>query len=241
MIFNNLNNRNDTNGAFFRFNNKKKKDFDYSSYKGWTSLEVLKFKINRNKTFSKFFFDKFFKEKNKKIEYNFIHLNGNLNFKINNKTLKLSKKFDTLTINSLNDFDLKTSKNSTFYLIKSKNKILKKTIKKFNFLNSRNVKKRDLWGGQCISRVYEGKNTTIVLFKLKKNFKFHDNGHANEQITWVINGSMNFYCGKKHKKLNVTNGVDVGKFQKHGGIANKAMGFDVFFPKRSEKRYKEKI
>jgi hypothetical protein len=240
MISSNLNNKDNTNGAFFRFDNKKKKDFNYSSFKGWTSLEVLKFKINGNQIFSKFFFEKFFKEKNKKIEYNFIHISGNLNFKINSKTLKLSKKFDTLTFNSLNDFDLKTSKNSTFYLIKSKNKILTKKIKKFNFLNSTDVKKRDLWGGQCISRIYESSNITIVLFKLKKNFKFHDKGHANEQITWLVNGSMNFYCGKKHKKLNLVNGVDIGKYQVHGGIADKAMGFDVFYPKRLEKRYKKK-
>jgi hypothetical protein len=48
MISSNLNNKDNTNGAFFRFDNKKKKDFNYSSFKGWTSLEVLKFKINEN-------------------------------------------------------------------------------------------------------------------------------------------------------------------------------------------------
>ena len=81
---------------------------------------------------------------------------------------------------------------------------------------------------------------TIVLFKLKKNFQFHDEGHKNEQITWLIKGSMDFYRGKNIKKLKFGNGVDIGKYQPHGGISNEALGFDVFYPKRSEKRYKKK-
>ena len=51
---------------------------------------------------------------------------------------------------------------------------------------------------------------------------------------------MDFYRGKNIKKLKFGNGVDIGKYQPHGGISNEALGFDVFYPKRSEKRYKKK-
>tara|TARA_Y100000768_G_C23939179_1_gene664200 strand:+ start:303 stop:1028 length:726 start_codon:yes stop_codon:yes gene_type:complete len=240
MIFSNLKAKNNTKGRFFKFYNKKRKNFTYSSFKGWTCLEVLRFKINKNQIFPKLFFDHLFKEKNKKFEYNFLNLEGYINFEINRKKFKLTRKFDTLNFTSYNDFDLKALKNSTFYLIKSKNNKNNKKIKKINFLTSVEVKKRDLWGGNCISRVFETENMTIVLFKLKKNFKFHDKGHKNEQITWLIKGSMNFYRGQNLKRLNFGNGVDIGKYQPHGGIANEALGFDVFYPKRLEKRYKKK-
>ena len=79
---------------------------------------------------------------------------------------------------------------------------------------------------------------TIVLFKLKKNFKFYDKGHKNEQITWLIKGKMNFYI-KNKKRLLVANklSADIGPNDFHGGKSHGAVGFDVFFPKREEKKY----
>ena len=50
-------------------------------------------------------------------------------------------------------------------------------------------------------RPYEGKSITLVLFDLKKGFKFNDKGHKNEQITWLINGEMKFYAQNKTKTL----------------------------------------
>ena len=37
------------------------------------------------------------------------------------------------------------------------------------------------------------------MFDLKPGFKFHDEGHINEQITWVIKGNMDFYVSKIKK------------------------------------------
>ena len=72
-------------------------------------------------------------------------------------------------------------------------------IKIFNF--KRDVKSKNLWGGQIISRPYESKGLTFVLFDLKKGFKFEDKGHANEQITWLISGEMDFYTNNIRKNL----------------------------------------
>ena len=72
------------------------------------------------------------------------------------------------------------------------------------------------------------------MFDLKKGFKFYDKGHSNEQITWLVSGSMNFYSHKLKDKLS-KKGIDIGSFHQHGGLSNGAIGFDAFFPKRSEK------
>ena len=79
------------------------------------------------------------------------------------------------------------------------------------------------------------------MFDLKPGFKFKDRGHSNEQITWVIEGEMNFYANKIEKKLNQFNGVDIGENDEHGGISNGAIGFDAFYPKREEKKYNENL
>ena len=79
---------------------------------------------------------------------------------------------------------------------------------------------------------------TVVLFKLKKGFEFHDKGHHNEQITWLIKGKMRFYV--KNSFFNLVKNkksVDIGPFHPHGGTSLGAIGFDAFLPKRSEKRY----
>ncbi|MDB9774013.1 hypothetical protein OAB21_00085 [Candidatus Pelagibacter sp.] len=100
---------------------------------------------------------------------------------------------------------------------------------------------RTFGGGQCISRVYAGENLNLVMFDLKPGFKFNDKGHANEQITWVIKGEMNFYSNKVEKKLNQFNAVDIGENHEHGGISNGAIGFDAFYPKRKEEKYNKII
>ena len=94
------------------------------------------------------------------------------------------------------------------------------------------------WGGKIISRVFNGYGMTIVLFKLKRGFKFHDKGHKNEQITWLIKGKMKFYVNNKNVSLEANKtSVDIGPYDFHGGISMGAIGFDAFSPKRSEKRY----
>ena len=60
-------------------------------------------------------------------------------------------------------------------------------------------------------------------------------GHANEQITWLINGSMNFYCNRINQELTDLTGVDIGPNHRHGGVSNGAVGFDAFFQKENGK------
>ena len=43
---------------------------------------------------------------------------------------------------------------------------------------------------------------------------------------------------KKKKLLKVDEGTSIGKNHFHGGISNGAIGFDAFFPKRDETKYK---
>ena len=107
----------------------------------------------------------------------------------------------------------------------------------FNF--KKDLKAKYLWGGQCISRPFEAQGLTLVLFDLKPGFKFEDKGHANEQITWLTMGSMDFYANGNHKTLTPGVGVDIGPNHIHGGISNGALGFDAFFPKREEVKYKK--
>ena len=109
----------------------------------------------------------------------------------------------------------------------------------FNF--KKDIKAIDIWGGQCISRPFSGIDLNVVMFDLKKGFKFDDKGHSNEQITWLISGSMNFYSGHLKDKLTKQKGIDIGSFHKHGGVSNGAIGFDAFFPKRVEKKYKHRV
>ena len=95
-----------------------------------------------------------------------------------------------------------------------------------------------MWGGKIISRPYEGKKLNLVLFEIKKGFTFQDQGHYNEQLTWLVDGSMNFYVKDLKKTLSSNEGVDIGPYDLHGGVSDSAIGFDAFFPKREEKKYK---
>ena len=146
---------------------------------------------------------------------------------------------DALNIfSNFKDLKLTVHSNSELYLICCFNadKISKKAIL-FNF--KKDIKPKNLWGGRCISRVYYGNKLNVVMFDLKKGFKFHDNGHKNEQITWLINGEMMFYANTKKKLLKTDEGISIWKNHAHGGLSNGAIGFDAFFPKRRENRYKK--
>ena len=163
--------------------------------------------------------------------------------KLNNQNFELNNKLDVLNFYSSTTKDkieIHFKENSKFFLISPQNsKKCFKEPKQFNFL--KNIKTVDLWGGQCISRPYESENFTLVLFDLKKGFEFRDEGHANEQITWLIDGKMSFYADKEKKILNTSEGIDIGENHVHGGISDGALGFDVFYPKRDEKRYRKNI
>ena len=49
---------------------------------------------------------------------------------------------------------------------------------------------------------------------------------------------MDFYVKNLKKKLCSGLGVDIAGYDVHGGISNGAIGFDAFYPKREEEKYK---
>ena len=147
------------------------------------------------------------------------------------------KKNDAVDFANEQNYSFKSMKDTSIFMISSKNsKELSNKSNAFNF--DKDIEKKDLWGGQIISRPYEGKELTLVLFELKDGFKFNDKGHPNQQITWLIDGEMSFYSDNKEQLLNTDIGVSIGPNHSHGGISKGAMGFDAFFPKRVEEKYK---
>ena len=82
---------------------------------------------------------------------------------------------------------------------------------------------------------FSRKNLNLVLFDLKEGFEFRDEGHANEQITWLIGGKMDFYCNGDLKESLLKKGVDVGALSVHGGFSRGALGFDAFFQREIKK------
>ena len=218
---------------FFKFKRKNISDV----FKGWNSSCVLK--LNLKKKTTKEYKD-FLKIENnlKRKEKLIIVKKGKINIKLKNRSYEMSD-LDTLNIfSNFKDIKLTTHSDSELYLIccLSTDKISKKPIL-FNF--KKDIKPKNLWGGRCISRVYYGNKLNVVMFDLKKGFKFHDNGHKNEQITWLINGEMMFYANTKKKLLKTDEGISIWKNHAHGGLSNGAIGFDAFFPKRRENRYKK--
>ncbi len=229
------------NSNFFNFKEKINNQLiSGTAHKGWSGLTVNKFVSKKNFSLDKDFFYKNFLEFLRKNVI-IILIKGEISISINKQTYSLNKPFDVLELNILEDekknITLKGKKNSTFFVISSKKKgrYPKKTINHFNFLKK--IKKINLWGGKIFSRSYNGENVTLVLFQLKKDFSFFDKGHYNEQITWLIEGDMKFNINGETKNLSTCDGVNIGEFQKHGGFSTGAVGFDVFYPKRLEKRY----
>jgi hypothetical protein len=235
-----MRNENKNKSNFFNF---KKKFFcsgvTYSFYQGWSSLILIKCNMKKNKQlgFNKII-ELFPKIKNK--EKFLIITNGKIK---NNLRFKKKYLIPYDVINSFSNFEkleIKSQNQSEFFIISAKTKgKSNKKIKLFNI--KKDVKPKNLWGGKCISRPYAGKNINIVLFDLKKGFEFKDSGHVNEQITWLNKGEMNFYSGRKNKKLKINQGIDIGCLHKHGGISKGAIGFDAFFPKRKENKYKNSL
>jgi hypothetical protein len=221
------------------FNFKKiinTRNYHVSYYKGWHNLLVLRINLLKSNKIENFF-NLFESKKIEKFEKAIIISKGVLSIGKKNLSKKL-RKFDCIyTKNSLKNLKFKTNGRSELFIVFGSKNI--KMNNKLNFFNfEKDLKKTDLWGGKCISRVFNGTGMTLVLFKLKRGFKFHDNGHKNEQLTWLVNGKMKFYVKNKSKLLK-SNGasVDIGPHDYHGGISLGAIGFDAFSPKRSEKRY----
>lgn len=218
---------------FFKFRKKNSSHV----FKGWNNSCILK--LNLKKKTTKEYKD-FLKIENKlkRKEKLIIVKKGKISIKLKDRSYEMTD-LDALNIfSNFKDLKLTVHNNSELYLICCFNadKISKKAIL-FNF--KKDIKPKNLWGGRCISRVYYGNKLNVVMFDLKKGFKFHDNGHKNEQITWLINGEMMFYANTKKKLLKTDEGISIWKNHAHGGLSNGAIGFDAFFPKRRENRYKK--
>lgn len=211
-------------------------NFSLSEFKGWNGLIIMKLDCPKdlnikNDLINSKYID--ISEKEKII----VAIKGEVEVKLNHQSFVL-KEFDSLNLYSSDSkFEIKSILDSQIFIISAKDlKPQKKNPIFFNFM--KDIDPRDIWGGQCISRVFFGENLNLVLFDLKSGFKFHDDGHKNEQITWVIKGDMDFYVKNLKKKLSSGVGVDIGNNDIHGGISNGAIGFDAFYPKREEKKYK---
>ena len=230
-----------TESNYFNFNDLNSKDssINYSYFDGWNGLEIFKFKLIKNDILTKSFIN--FKIKNTEIkETIFVTTEGKLEVTLDDKK-EILKEYDAVNFfYEPTEYQIKALENSTMYLVSAKAK-QDENKDPFFFNFKEDVRAKDLWGGQCISRPYEGGEITLVLFDLKAGFKFEDKGHKNEQITWLIKGEMSFYANNKHEKLFLDKGVDIGPNHLHGGVSNGAVGFDAFFPKREEVKYKKNI
>jgi len=206
-------------------------------YNGWNGLKVTKFYLPAKTTITNLLIDQNYPDLIKK-EKIFVTTQGNLKLK-SDKLDTLFKEFDAIDFTSSSqNYNFNSLKDTTVFMIGAKES--KFSEGKANFFNfKKDIKAKDFWGGQIISRPYEGKDLTLVLFDLKPGFKFEDKGHANEQITWLTEGLMEFYADDKKKTITPDIGVDIGPNHVHGGVSSGAIGFDAFFPKRQEIKYKK--
>ncbi len=211
-------------------------NFSLSEFKGWNGLIIMKLDFPKDLTINNDLINSKYIDISEK-EKIIVAIKGEVEVKLDHKNFVL-KEFDTLNLYSSNSkYEIKSILDSQIFIISAEDlKPKKKSPIFFNFM--KDIDPRDIWGGQCISRVFFGENLNLVLFDLKSGFKFHDKGHQNEQVTWVIKGNMDFYVKDLKKKLSSGVGVDIGSYDIHGGISNGAMGFDAFYPKREEKKYK---
>jgi len=228
-----LNKNKSTYFEFEKFTNLESANF--AKYVGWNNLIIVKINLKKNKNLTHDFINSVISETYNK-EKILVIVKGIIKFSFKRREYFL-KEFDVVNFFT-GEYEIESQENTEAYLVSAKD--LTDQDKDSIFFNFKNdIKPVDLWGGQCISRIYAGENLDLVLFDLKPGFQFNDKGHTNEQITWVVEGEMDFYANKLEKKLNRSNGVDIGKNHKHGGISNGALGFDVFYPKRGEEKYKK--
>jgi len=206
-------------------------------YIGWNGLNVTKFYLPAKTNISNSLIDQHYPDLIKK-EKIFVTTQGNLKLE-SDKLNTLFKEFDAVDFASARqNYTFNSLEDTTIFMIGAKDS--KFNDSKNNFFNfKKDIKAKDLWGGQIISRPYEGMDLTLVLFDLKPGFKFEDKGHSNEQITWLTKGLMEFYANGEKKTITPDIGVDIGPNHVHGGVSSGAMGFDAFFPKRQETKYKK--
>ena len=224
---------------YFNFNETTRSDNCISSvHRGWSGLLIIKLKISKGSIVDNTYIqNNFFEISNK--EKILTVISGKLEVTFDNKAQKIMEEYDSVSFSSdQKKYTFICEKDTVAFIVASTDVEDSKHLDLVFFNFKKDIQIIDLWGGKIISRPYEGKKLNFFLFEIKEGFKFDDPGHLNEQITWLIKGSMNFYVGDIKKTLLPNDGVDVGPHEKHGGISDGAIGFDAFYPKREEKKYK---
>ena len=225
---------------YFDFNElSKSRGHIACEYKGWNGLSVTKFDIPKGKRLSNSFINSHYHDLYDK-EKIFVITKGSLKLRTEGYQIPLGKYDAVDFVSGSQEYQMNSSEDSTAFMISAKD--LETFTGKPVFFNfKKDIEARDLWGGQCISKPYEGLGLTLVLFDLKPGFKFEDKGHTNEQITWLTMGLIDFHINGKHRTITPGIGVDIGPNHVHGGISSGAIGFDAFFPKRQEVKYKKEV
>ncbi len=226
------------NSKYFDFKEQAKElnGIKIFEFNGWSGLDIIKFLIPKEVKISHYQINDLYPKLAEK-EKIFVITEGNIKLKSKEFDHNLSEHDAVDFVNEKDDYSFVASENTSLFMISSKmSKSCEGKNILFNFM--KDIEAKNLWGGQIISRPYEGKELTLVLFDLKPGFKFEDKGHANEQITWLTKGKMNFYVNDDKKVLTDNLGVSIGSNQVHGGLSDGALGFDAFFPKRIEEKYK---
>ena len=170
-------------------------EFLLSEFKGWNGLIVMELNLPKNLNIkSDSIKSKYFDIKEK--EKIFVLTKGKAKIYLEDNSYTL-KEFDALNLYSRNsNYEIKSEEDSKIFIVSAEN--LKPFIKNPVFFNF----KKDIipqYLGVSASRGFFGESLNLVLFDLKKGFNFHDNGHENEQITWVTNGNMDFYVNDLKK------------------------------------------
>ena len=226
---------------YFNFKDLSKSidNITFFDYVGWSGLHVTKFLIPEGSKLTNLQLEALFPDLKDK-EKIFVITKGNIEFKSDKINTQLNE-FDAIDlVSEKKNFYFNSLIDSSIFMICSRDsKTSEGDSVCFNF--KKDLEARNLWGGQIISRPYEGKELTVVLFDLKPGFKFEDKGHDNEQITWLIEGEMAFYSNSEKKKLTSDIAVSIGPNHVHGGVSGGALGFDAFFPKRIEEKYKKDL
>jgi quercetin dioxygenase-like cupin family protein len=208
-----------------------------SKFEGWNELFVLKLDVSKGETILNSYFEKNFLEIYNK-EKILVVISGRLSFENEENKFEL-REYDAVNIHSdEKKYKFFCEEKTIAFVVSAKKLETSTSLDVFFFNFKKDIKPVDLWGGKIISRPYEGKKLNLVLFEIKKGFTFQDQGHYNEQLTWLVDGSMNFYVKDLKKTLSSNEGVDIGPYDLHGGVSDSAIGFDAFFPKREEKKYK---
>ena len=229
------------NSNYFTFKDNLKfiNKVEYFNYIGWSGLYITKFLIPQTHSLTDLQLSELFPDLKDK-EKIFVTTKGGIQFKSNKLNTMLDELGAIHLFSETKGFSFNALQDSCIFMISSKN--LKSCNDEPTFFNfKKDLDAIDLWGGQIISRPYEGKELTVVFFDLKPGFKFEDKGHTNEQITWLTEGEMDFYANGEKKTLTSDVGVSIGPNHIHGGVSGGALGFDAFFPKRIEEKYKKNL